>query len=238
MGRVYSLRQVSLLPMPEYRASPISFPCKSRRSKYPTTPPERRPMFPEKLSSPVAPIIHGPPLLLSPGPPPTPTAEPNSIEALWRGEFNRLFINFSPHAWYISPTARQPSPKWRRFKDSAKVRFCCQTCGHGWTSMKGRIVFWFHFNHSVGEGFLQFKLYGQQCQRCKTGNYEFAMWYPEEVQKVLTNVYNRVGQAYYGFMQQPYRLDRRIGKPRKQHNADLCQACKDGECDNFRAVRT
>ncbi|XP_077998568.1 receptor-transporting protein 3-like [Glandiceps talaboti] len=220
--------------MPEYRVAPTLLPTKEKRSKIPTTPPELSPMFPEKLSPPVVATIPGHPVLVSPGPPPTPTAESNSVEALWRGEFGRLFVNYSPHAWYISPTERQPSPKWRRFKDSAKVRFCCQTCGHGWTSMKGRIVFWFHYNPTRGEGFVQFKLYGQQCTRCNNGKFEFAMWYPEEVQKVMVNVYNRVGQVYYGFSQLPYRVDRRIGKPRKPHSAEHCQACMDGECDSYR----
>lgn len=48
--------------------------------------------------------------------------------------------------------------------------------------------------------------------------------------QVIGNVYNRVGQFYYGFVQPPMRIDRRIGKPRNQHNAELCQACKEGLC--------
>lgn len=59
-----------------------------------------------------------------------------------------------------------------------------QDCGHGWTSMKGRVAFWFVLNPTTGEGLVCLKLYGQQCDRCKTGNYEPAMWYPEEVLKV------------------------------------------------------
>lgn len=33
------------------------------------------------------------------------------------------------------------------------------------------------------------------CERCR---YEQPMWYPEEVQKVLKNVFVRIGQVYYG----------------------------------------
>lgn len=48
--------------------------------------------------------------------------------------------------------------------------------------------------------------------------------------QVIGNVYNRVGQIFYGFVRPPLRIDRRQGKPRNQHNAELCQACKEGLC--------
>lgn len=152
------------------------------------------------------------------------------MELVWHGEFNRLFAQYLPHVWVLEPTFAPPSDRWRTFKDSAKVRFSCQDCGHGWTSMKGRVVFWFELNFATNTGCVMFKLYGQQCQRCKTGKFEHAMWYPEEVVKVIGNVYNRVGQIYYGFVRPPLRIDRRSGKPRNQHNAELCQACKEGLC--------
>ena len=53
--------------------------------------------------------------------------------------------------------------------------------------MKGRVVFWFELNFATNTGCVMFKLYGQQCQRCKTGKFEHAMWYPEEVVKVKTD---------------------------------------------------
>lgn len=152
------------------------------------------------------------------------------MELVWHGEFERLFAQYYPHVWQLVPTFNPPTDGWRVFKDSAKVRFSCQDCGHGWTSMKGRVIFWFNLNYQTNTGLVMFKLYGQQCQRCKNGKYEHAMWYPEEVVKVLGNVYNRVGQIYYGFVRPPLRIDRRAGKPRNQHNAELCQACKDGLC--------
>ncbi|XP_071509474.1 receptor-transporting protein 4-like [Diadema antillarum] len=154
------------------------------------------------------------------------------MDEIWFGEFAKVFAPYLPNIWNLTPTETCPSPRWRRFKDSAKVRFCCQTCGHGWTSMKGRVVFWYFFHVPYCEGHVQFKLYGQQCQRCNNGMFEPAMWYPEEVNKVLCNLYNRIGQTYYGFVKPPIRYDRRAGKPRTQHNATLCQACRDGECDS------
>ena len=50
--------------------------------------------------------------------------------------------------------------------------------------MKGRVIFWFHLNPTTNAGYVMFKLYGQQCQKCNNGKYEHAMWYPEEVVKV------------------------------------------------------
>ena len=58
-------------------------------------------------------------------------------------------------------------------------------CGNGWTSMKGRVTFWFYLNPITNEGTVQFKLYGQQCKKCNTGKFEYVMWYPEEISKVF-----------------------------------------------------
>ncbi|KAG9509013.1 hypothetical protein GZH46_02479 [Fragariocoptes setiger] len=138
--------------------------------------------------------------------------------------------------------------KLRLFVDSAKVRFCCDVCGHGWTSMKGRVVIWFdvfhvpaisfNFNgHSAVNhllfGFCAFKLYGQQCDQCQDVNrFERPMWYPEEVTKVINNFYQRVGVLYYGFKAPAIDRQRRSGKPKTSHNSTLCQACKDGFCSD------
>lgn len=46
--------------------------------------------------------------------------------------------------------------------------------------------------------------------------------------QVVGNIYNRIGQEYYGFYSPPVRIDRRAGRPRSQHNAELCQACVEG----------
>lgn len=163
----------------------------------------------------------------------------DGMEVVWHGEFSRLFSSFfPPHVWYLSITNSAPQEKWKFYRDSAKVRFCCQDCGNGWTSMKGRVTFWFHLNPTTSEGFVQFKLYGQVCKKCNSGKFEYVMWYPEEVSKVMCNLYNKVGQTFYGFMQPPIRIDRRPGRPRNQHNAELCQACRDGECDQGRPVKT
>lgn len=133
---------------------------------------------------------------------------------------------------------RFPS-RLRMFIDSAKVRFCCDTCGHGWTSMKGRVVFWYELfevflPNAAGSqviGYCTFKLFGQQCDSCKLENtFERPMWYPEEVRKVLANLCNKIGQLYLGFKSPSIDKQRRAGKPKTSHNSSLCQACFDGVC--------
>lgn len=138
--------------------------------------------------------------------------------------------------------------RFRMFIDSAKVRFCCDLCGHGWTSMKGRVVFWYELFELVGRdnsfdsngtsddpshlvGYCAYKLFGQQCDVCKIENrFERPMWYPEEVTKALGNLYNKIGQVYFGFKMPAIDKQRRAGKPKTSHNSSLCQACHDGVC--------
>ena len=61
-----------------------------------------------------------------------------------------------------------------------------QICKDGWTSMKGSIKFWIHFNPSLDQGFVFF--YGNK-QRCKRihSKFEDPMLYPEEARKVSQN---------------------------------------------------
>lgn len=137
--------------------------------------------------------------------------------------------------------------RFRMFIDSAKVRFCCDNCGHGWTSMKGRVVFWYELFEVAGElpsasmtdgmvngpliGYCAYKLFGQQCDICKIENrFERPMWYPEEVCKVLNNLFNKIGQIYFNFKMPTIDKQRRAGKPKTSHNSLLCQACHDGVC--------
>lgn len=108
----------------------------------------------------------------------------SGMEHVWVKEFNQLFMNYLPHVWYIQPVQSKPigGNQLVTYVDSAKVRFCCDVCGHGWTSMKGRVAFWFDLFYM--SGIVAFKLYGQQCDKCKQDRYEEPMWYPEEVVKV------------------------------------------------------
>ncbi|KAH7639215.1 zinc-binding domain containing protein [Dermatophagoides farinae] len=160
------------------------------------------------------------------------------MERVWMSEFRRVFSQFFTELWSIQPVDKKPTThsniRLHMFVDSAKVRFCCERCSHSWTSMKGRVVFWFNLlqpNFKVG--IVAIKLFGQRCDSCNLDNsFEQPMWYPEEVTKVLMNLYNRVGQIFYGFEKTKYERQRRMGKPRTQHNKMLCQACQEGICLN------
>lgn len=44
------------------------------------------------------------------------------------------------------------------------------------------------------------------------------------------NLFNRVGQIFYGFEKTKFEKQRRMGKPRTPHNKFLCQACLEGIC--------
>lgn len=57
-------------------------------------------------------------------------------------------------------------------------------CGNGWTSMKGRVMFWFLLDSGSNTGFVYFRLFGQRCSKCNDPEFVHAMWYPEEVVKV------------------------------------------------------
>ena len=60
----------------------------------------------------------------------------------WKKAFEEIFVVFSPDKWKLGPTDRDMPRGWRQFNDSAKVKFLC-ACGNSWTSMAGRIIFWF-----------------------------------------------------------------------------------------------
>lgn len=152
----------------------------------------------------------------------------------------------------VSIQPRIPT-KFRMFIDSAKVRFCCENCGHGWTSMKGRVVFWYELFEFVNQpalitsgppanqviGYCAYKLFGQQCDICKIENrFEQPMWYPEEVTKVLNNLHSKIGQVYFGFKMPAIDKQRRAGKPKTSHNSSLCQACQDGLCTDVARYTT
>ena len=66
------------------------------------------------------------------------------MSQFWHETFDDIFQDFNPDEWTLEPTNDRGMPRdWRRFKDSAKVKFLCENCGNSWTSMMGRIIFWY-----------------------------------------------------------------------------------------------
>lgn len=155
-----------------------------------------------------------------------------NVALVWQLIFHKLFSRFELHPWRLVLVQSKPTGRWHNFVDSAKVRFACEACGHGWTSMKGRIDFWCSFSNNYGV--VAYRLYGQQCDSCPGDSYEPAMWYPEEIEKVLLNTCNRVAHVFYDLARPPIQLNRRPGKPKNPHKSEKCQACKDGVCGERR----
>lgn len=106
----------------------------------------------------------------------------------------------------------------------AKVRFECEQCGHCWTSMRGQISFFFDSQTHV----LYFKLFNQHCDQC--GCSSVPLWYPEEVCRVMKNVFTIVHQQLYPELITPIKPNhyRRFGNPKGQHHG--CESCRDGVC--------
>ncbi|CAF4078335.1 unnamed protein product [Rotaria sp. Silwood2] len=131
--------------------------------------------------------------------------------------------------------------------DNAKAQFQCPNiyCQHEWTSMRGRISF------SVSSpkiGFIVLKILGQNCQHCNT--YTQALWYIDEVCRVMKNLASSVFERYFPDMintvelenqelvQNDYKRSRasrhdpaqRKGRMIAPHAKEHCEACQLGLC--------
>ncbi|KAK8726837.1 hypothetical protein OTU49_010085 [Cherax quadricarinatus] len=165
-----------------------------------------------------------------------PSVEPGDpyggLEQVWNQHFESLFMNL-PNMWTFGPIDDIPAG-WSIFKDMAKVRFSCQRCSHGWTSMYGLVIFYYQWDLSINQGNVRFLLTGQKCNQCCPPGFETPMWYPEEAQKVKTNLYHEVAGRVYHLQTPPLIRDRRHGRPRHQHNSTMCEACHQGLCKTTR----
>ena len=54
--------------------------------------------------------------------------------------------------------------------------------------MKGKVAFYYTLDYGRGQGKVRFQLFGQQCNACMPGNFQHAMWYPQEVIRVSENI--------------------------------------------------
>jgi hypothetical protein len=139
--------------------------------------------------------------------------------------FGRYFIS---DQWVLMPMGIEGSCKLPADAacdvEIAKVRFECDACGHCWTSMRGQISFFFERKSHI----LYFKLFTQNCDQC--GEVCTPLWYPEEVCRVIKNVFMIVQQQFYPDLLTPIKSNhyRRIGNPKGQHHG--CESCRDGVC--------
>ncbi|CAL4119027.1 unnamed protein product, partial [Meganyctiphanes norvegica] len=103
-----------------------------------------------------------------------PSIEPGDpyggLEQNWNQHFEVLFRNL-PNVWFFGP-CDEPLEGWWIFKDMAKVRFSCQVCQHGWTSMYGLVVFYYRWDIGNNQGDVRFMLTGQKCNQCSASGFE------------------------------------------------------------------
>ncbi|ELU16521.1 hypothetical protein CAPTEDRAFT_185483 [Capitella teleta] len=141
------------------------------------------------------------------------------LHYVWHDHFDAKFGMFAER-WFLAPKEFTSLKNYHVYKDSAKVRFCCPNCGNGWTSMKGRVIFWYWLDHANSTGMVEFRLFGQICKKCEHPDFVNAMWYPEEVIKVIDNLHVRIGVRHYGFpVSTLMNLERRHGRPQHQHDS-------------------
>lgn len=148
---------------------------------------------------------------------------------VFHAEFQLTFGRyFASDQWILMPLGAEGSCKLPTDAlcdvEIAKVRFECDSCGHCWTSMRGQISFFYHYQSRR----LYFKLFNQNCDRCEQTCPP--LWYPEEVCRVMRNVFVKVHEQSYTDVVIPIKPNhyRRIGNPKGQHHG--CESCRDGVC--------
>lgn len=147
---------------------------------------------------------------------------------VFHAEFQLTFGRYFPDSWILLPLDLDGPCKLPTDTicdvEIAKVRFECDACRHCWTSMRGQISFFFHCQSHV----LYFKLFTQNCDQC--GTLSSPLWYPEEVCRVIRNVFVNVQEKVYPDINTPIQANhhRRFGNPKGQHHG--CESCRDGVC--------
>ncbi|CAF2685120.1 unnamed protein product [Rotaria sp. Silwood2] len=131
--------------------------------------------------------------------------------------------------------------------DNAKARFNCPNvcCQHAWTSMRARISFLISLPNT---GFIVLKIFGQNCEHC--GTYTHALWYIDEVCRVMKNLAMTLLELYFPDMihnvdcknqiliqnnttasrQLLHDSAQRNGRMFAPHIKEYCEACQRGLC--------
>ena len=148
---------------------------------------------------------------------------------VFHAEFQLTFGRYlASDQWILMPLGADGScklpPNALCDVEIAKVRFECDACRHCWTSMRGQISFFYDCHSHL----LYFKLFNQNCDRCN--EVCSPLWYPEEVCRVMKNVFVIVNQQSYPDVATPIKSNhyRRMGNPKGQHHG--CESCRDGVC--------
>ena len=91
-----------------------------------------------------------------------------SSERTWKVEFLKYFQRFLGDTWFLCKcNEKDPIPeRWRRFRDSAKVRFCCEVrllISKNHFEYNSRCQFF--LNSQINDFGSNFKLYMPFCQQ-------------------------------------------------------------------------
>lgn len=169
------------------------------------------------------------------------------MEDIWMKTFDKLFGSL-PDNWRLvkgdSETLENIKKVahlgWKKYQDKAKVKFKCSKCKNRWTSTKGTVIFHYRFERMQRRGQVKMCLPGQKCRRCN-GSFESAVWYKEEIEKVLGNLLVKVKGKFYNDGNQPnssINTSQRRANMRSDHKSKLCQACEQGVCTLTLDVRS
>lgn len=117
---------------------------------------------------------------------------------------------------------------------NAKVKFCCEFCGHEWASARGRALFQTSIPAENTYNVLFVDLFRQRCQRCRREIEP--SWYLEEVVRVMQETSRILIRRFYAarnfpLVQFPPRpIVQRRSQTQGPHLSRLCQACQQGLC--------
>ncbi|CAF1317153.1 unnamed protein product [Rotaria magnacalcarata] len=132
--------------------------------------------------------------------------------------------------------------------DNAKAQFSCPNtyCQHVWTSMRARISFSVYLPKVR---FIVLKIFGQNCRHC--GTYTNALWYIDEVCRIIKNLALSFFETYHPDMMANVELEKneevihnkqnhthklhynhtqRQGRMLARHAKEYCEACRIGLC--------
>ena len=183
---------------------------------------------------------------------------------LWVRNFLKAQKNFPYHRWYFCEALHFLR---NEFDQNSKLFQNCDnawTSKYGvikfwWKPMSNLII----PNHSGPTGCVAYHLYGQACkgrreQGCRRrrsesneasassssaersiNNYQHALWYPNEVDRVLWNLSVAVASIYDAdYRLRPIDRQTRSTNPTKPHDSDSCEACRSNACPSLLRRRT
>lgn len=120
---------------------------------------------------------------------------------------------------------------WRVYCDIAFGSFYCPPCDRTWPS--ARVTVLFRFRLRAGRGTVLMRPFGQACRLCD-GEFALPGFSEAEARASLVRLFRKIGKFCYGEVddddyggEDGQRSERRT----KPHEADLCEACSQGICN-------